>query len=111
MLKLSIVVAAALLGTAAIAQDANTGSGASTEPAASTPAAPGGATTTTAAPSSDASMTQGSGSVSTTPDMSPAATTSDATPATPGATKNYPRCSKTVTDSCIQGGHRSRRRS
>jgi len=110
MLKLSIAVAAALLGTAAIAQDANMGSGASTEPAASTPAAAAGATTT-AAPSSDASMTQGSGSVSTTPDMSPAATTSDATPATPGATKNYPRCSKTVTDSCIQGGHRSRRHS
>jgi hypothetical protein len=38
--------------------------------------------------------------------MRPSAATSDST----GATKKYPRCSKTVTDSCIQGGHRSRHR-
>ena len=110
MLKLSIVVAAALLGTAAIAQDANMGSGASAEPAAAAPATPDSATSA-ATPSSDANMTQGSGTVSTTPDMSPAATTGDATPATPAATRDYPRCSKTVTDSCIQGGHRARRHS
>jgi hypothetical protein len=110
MLKFSIAVAAALLGTAAIAQDANMGSGASTAPAATAPATSDSATSATT-PSSDANMTQGSGTVSSTPDMSPTATTSDATPATPGATKDYPRCSRTVTDSCIQGGHRSRRHS
>jgi hypothetical protein len=55
-------------------------------------------------------MTQGSGTVSTTPDMSPSATTGESMGAATGATKDYPRCSRTVTDSCVQGSHRSRRR-
>ena len=97
MLRLSIVVAATLLGTAAIAQDASStampSDSSTSTPAAADSAAPGTATDSPAssAQSPDAAMTQG-------------------TAAGAGATKDYPRCSRTVTDSCIQGGARSRRR-
>ena len=106
MLKLSLVVAAALLGTAAIAQDANAPSAMPSDSSATTPAA----TDAAATPSPDAGMTQGAGTTSATPDMSAPTSSTTTADASAVATRSYPRCSRTVTDSCIQGGARKRNR-
>lgn len=80
-MKASLVMIAALIGTAAVAQ---------TTPDANAPA------TTPSATSSDASA---------------APATADAGAAGAVDTSNYPTCSRTVTDKCVQRGavHKARR--
>ena len=88
-MKATLLIAAALLGTAAVAQttpDAN--APASTPAAASTDAATAPATTPSTAPAmSDTSSGMASNAQ-----------------AVPTDTSNYPVCSRTVTDKCVQRG-------
>ncbi len=114
-MKTSLLVLASLaLGTAAIAQDASapqTPPAATPMPDATAPAAPA-----TTAP--DASMPAATNSAAPAPDASampaPATTSTPDAMATASATdtSNYPTCSRSVTDKCVQRGavHRSHRR-
>lgn len=119
MIKSLLLVAAFGLGTAAIAQDAGTQAGATATP----PAQAMPDSSTTAPPAPEATAPAASGTTGTDAGMSTggnagmstgasAGMGSDAT-TMPGAgatasasadTSNYPPCSSTVTDRCVQKG-------
>ena len=114
-MKAPLLMIAALMGTAAIAQttpDANAPAG--TPPAAST----GAAVAPPAAPaaSMDATATAPAASMSTMAPTAPPATSDGSLGVANNAqtatdTSNYPVCSRSVTDKCVQRGaaHKARR--
>jgi hypothetical protein len=77
-MKATLLIAAALLGTAAVAQ-------------------------TTPAGTDDANTMPAAGLPSTAPAMSDGSTATNAQAVT-ADTSNYPACSRTVTDKCVQRG-------
>ena len=93
-MKAPFLMIAALLGSAAVAQTAPDANAPASTPAASTPAA----STDAAAAATMAAPTAPPATTDATPGMA-----SNAQVATTD-TSNYPVCSRTVTDKCVQRG-------